>query len=233
MTHTPTKTPTSTFTNTPTATPTSTVTLTRTPVPFREYPVDNLDSGYQDGGPEDGWISGSLAGDKFGSNYRFNYAGTGKQTASWFVTLSDPGQYSVSVWYPSASNRPYNAPYTVYHSAGSTTFRVDQQRGAGQWQQLGIFSFDAGTFHVEISDDVQQQTVVMADAVKWCMLVPTPTPTTRPLGDTNGDGLVNANDVLLFANNWGQAVNETNYRCDIIEDEQIDDKDLLLLLNEW
>ena len=53
------------------------------------------------------------------------------------------GEYRVSVWYggiddPSVKQAT-NANYTVYFRGGSMSFPVDQQKGQGMWQSLGVF----------------------------------------------------------------------------------------------
>ena len=60
----------------------------------------------------------------------------------------------------------------------------------------------------------------------------TPTPTPEP-GDVTGDGIADAYDLFFFSQWWLQAENETNYRCDRLDDGTIDGDDLLLLMEEW
>jgi hypothetical protein len=50
-------------------------------------------------------------------------------------------------------NRASNAPYTINHTNGTTTIRVDQRSHGGQWITLGAFTFTAGQpATIELSD---------------------------------------------------------------------------------
>lgn len=63
---------------------------------------------------------------------------------------------------------------------------------------------------------------------------PTATPTQPPtVGDTDGDGLVNMNDVFFFSAAWHSASQEAGEGCNPVADEVIDTRDLLLLLKSW
>ena len=63
--------------------------------------------------------------------------------------------------------------YDVQHDGGLTTVTVDQSVGGGNWQDLGIFSFDSGSGgSVVLSDRLGG--VVSADAVRFRFIVPLP-----------------------------------------------------------
>jgi hypothetical protein len=69
------------------------------------------------------------------------------------------------------------------------------------------------------------------------ILTPTFTPTpTEPApvpGDTNGDGLINELDLFHFCHFWTQSAVEADPRCNPVEDDAVDAKDLLSLLSDW
>jgi len=188
--HTPTDTPTTDSTLTPSETPTQqpTMTPTRTPTPtFTSTPtpedliVDNSDPGYADVTADSSWFTGSSATTKYGPDYRYNTAGAGSDTATWTVTLSQPGMYDVSLWYPDGSNRANNSPFTVNYEGGSALVYVDQQFNGGLWHRLGSFQFEAGTYTVVLNDDAQAGQNVVADAVKWSSVYDAPTPSNTPV----------------------------------------------------
>ena len=52
-------------------------------------------------------------------------------------------------------------------------------------------------------------------------------------GDTNGDSVVNPIDPFFFSTQWYSEENATNYRCNVILDATIDERDLLWLIGEW
>jgi hypothetical protein len=114
------------------------------------------------GGP---WASSTSEPEFFGTDYQVSAAGSGQEVATWAFTLPADGMYEVSVWYTDHANRASNAPYTVVHSGGSETVRVDQRTSGGDWVSLGSWSFDASVPHsVTLTDDADG--FVIADAVR-------------------------------------------------------------------
>ena len=65
------------------------------------------------------------------------------RSATWVLPIRHEGVYEVFIWYPEASNRITDAPFTVHYSGGamSQTTRVNQQLNGGVWLSLGQFSF--------------------------------------------------------------------------------------------
>ena len=131
--------------------------------------IDNVDAGFSV--TLGSWNTGSSASGRYGSDYLYKgcVGATSNPTGSveWRPTLS-AGMHEVQVWYSSGSNRANDAPYTVHDSTGSTTIRINQQSGGGQWVSLGSFDFAAGSSgYVELSTDAQTGQVVIADAVRF------------------------------------------------------------------
>ena len=58
--------------------------------------------------------------------------------------IPEKGEYAVSVCYEPNEKNVTDASYTVYHSGGSTEFKVNQQIGGRTWIYLGTFLFDKG-----------------------------------------------------------------------------------------
>ncbi|MDR6227190.1 golvesin C-terminal-like domain-containing protein [Desmospora profundinema] len=111
------------------------------------------------------WPYSSNVSGYYGSNYQPNAKGNGSDTFTWKPFLTESGTYEVDVHYASAFDRASNAPYTVHHADGSTTKRVDQRTGGGEWQPIGKWKFDAGNTHrVVLSDDADGY--VIADAIR-------------------------------------------------------------------
>ncbi|HZF35837.1 MAG TPA: RHS repeat-associated core domain-containing protein [Candidatus Angelobacter sp.] len=86
-------------------------------------------------------------------------------SAIWTPTLPARDRYDVSAkWY----NYPYqatNAPFTVYHEAGSTTVAEDEANGDASWHLLGTFVMAPGENHRVVLTDVANGGVT-GDAVK-------------------------------------------------------------------
>lgn len=89
--------------------------------------------------------------------------------AVWTPNVPRTGNYAVYVSYASLPNSINDASYTVYHSGGKTTFRVNQQMGGGTWVYLGTFRFEQGQNkqgRVVLSTQTDGRGVVSADAVR-------------------------------------------------------------------
>ncbi len=89
--------------------------------------------------------------------------------AVWTPQVPRTGYYAVYVSYASLPNSINDAQYTVYHTGGKTSFRVNQQMGGGTWVYLGTFHFTKGQSRggrVTLSTHTESRGVVSADAVR-------------------------------------------------------------------
>ena len=134
---------------------------------------------------EDGVWSGHIAGgysadsvrilpDSLGINTRTAQTGTGPgipmSTAFWIPDIPEDGDYAVYVTYQTDSTSIDDARYIVFHTGGSTTFRVNQQMGGGTWVYLGTFHFKAGQSPqgmVSLDNSSEMHGTVNADAVRF------------------------------------------------------------------
>ncbi|MFR9781072.1 DNRLRE domain-containing protein, partial [Micromonospora sp. MS34] len=101
-------------------------------------------------------------------DYRYNNDATTGDKHTWVPTITEAGDYQVEVHYVGASDRPTNAPYTVYYNGGSKTYTVDQSTPASQgaWVTLGTHPFAAGTTGKVVLGDVSGKAAI-ADAVRF------------------------------------------------------------------
>jgi RHS repeat-associated protein len=100
-------------------------------------------------------------------DYRYNNDATTGHTHTWVPTITESGDYQVEVHFVSESDRPTNAPYTVFYSGGSKAYSVDQTGGPnGVWKTLGVHPFVAGTTGKVVLGDVANKAVI-ADAVRF------------------------------------------------------------------
>ena len=86
-------------------------------------------------------------------------------------TLTSGGTYHVYLNWTSDPSRASNVPVTVTHAYGSTQLAVNE-RLSGQWRDLGVYTFAAGT-----TGSVRVATTgtaghVIADAVKFVACAP-------------------------------------------------------------
>jgi hypothetical protein len=186
-TNTPAPTPTATSTATPTPTsthtPTSTPTPTPTPIPtptLADVIVDNTDSGFSVVGS---WFTYSAPPyPYYGSDFRYDEAGTGSEWATFVPDLPRAAGYEVFIWWGTSPDGATDAPYTVHHLGGATTVQVSLRGpvgGGGVWYSLGAYDFVAGTAgSVVISDDADGY--VGADATRFLEVGPPSTPTPSP-----------------------------------------------------
>lgn len=89
--------------------------------------------------------------------------------AVWTPDVPRTGDYAVYVSYASLPNSITDAQYTVHHTGGRTTFRVNQQMGGGTWVYLGTFRFEKGQNRqgrITLSTHTAGRGVVSADAVR-------------------------------------------------------------------
>ena len=141
------------------------------------------------------WPSSSVTSGYYGSGYRYRWAGTGSNTASWNVAIPEAGSWEVFARWTSSSNRAPNAPYTIFYENGLSTIKVNQQNAGGDWNSLGVYSFNEGTVSIVLSDDADG--VVIADAIK---LISTkePPPPPSPLSTD----IIIDDDEAVFEGAW-------------------------------
>ena len=99
-----------------------------------------------------------------------NGPGIGISSAMWIPDIPEDGDYAVYVTYQTDSTSVDDARYIVFHTGGSTTFRVNQQMGGGTWVYLGTFHFRAGRSPqgmVTLDNSSQMHGTVNADAVRF------------------------------------------------------------------
>lgn len=99
-----------------------------------------------------------------------NGPGIPMSTAFWIPDIPEDGDYAVYVTYQSDSTSIDDARYIVFHSGGSTTFRVNQQMGSGTWVYLGTFHFKKGQSPqgmVSLDNSSEMNGTVSADAVRF------------------------------------------------------------------
>uniref|UniRef100_UPI00384B7640 golvesin C-terminal-like domain-containing protein n=1 Tax=Neorhodopirellula lusitana TaxID=445327 RepID=UPI00384B7640 len=118
------------------------------------------------------WGTSSTVSEFVGSNYR--YAVGGNKTASFSPTIDVAGSYEVFANWTSDSGRATNASFDIVHAGGTTTVNVDQTQNGGEFQSLGIFTFDAGQSQWVAVRTLGTSGSVVADAIRW---VPVPTTT--------------------------------------------------------
>ncbi|MBA4149471.1 MAG: family 10 glycosylhydrolase [Verrucomicrobia bacterium] len=127
------------------------------------------------------WSTGTSAGDKFGTDYRFKGQGTGSAYLQYTPNILTAGDYQVYEWHPAGSNRTLGAPHVISYNGGAITLNVNQQINGGKWNLLGTFDFPVGTTkYVRITDGFADGgQVAMADAIKFVHVAP-PAPPAAP-----------------------------------------------------
>jgi hypothetical protein len=152
----------------------TTTSITRTYTEATESVVDNKDAGFSvssgtwktnDGGTHR-WDPSDPT-----SNYRYCTAQSGGETAraEWTCTTLPAGTYEVFAWWPVFTySMGENVAYEVHHVGGPTTVRKDQNADGGQWNSLGVYTFNASSHVVRIHNGAAVPgKYVVADAVKF------------------------------------------------------------------
>jgi len=123
-----------------------------------------------DEGPEFTIISGDWGSGEetergcYGTSVHWANAGGGAE-ARWTLKIPASGDYEVFARWTQYGNRATNTPYTIQDADGVDTVRVNQQKGGGEWNSLGIYTFSQDKPAViTITNDADQ--FVIADAVK-------------------------------------------------------------------
>ena len=99
-----------------------------------------------------------------------NGPGIPMSTAFWIPDIPEDGDYGVYVTYQSDSSSIDDARYIVFHTGGSTIFRVNQQMGGGTWVYLGTFHFRKGESPqgmVSLDNSSEMHGTINADAVRF------------------------------------------------------------------
>jgi len=129
-------------------------------VQTREVILDNDTSvaGYAEiaRNPQNAWRSG-VPGFRPASSYpanvnpfllgssRWAYTDVqGMNEITWTPDIPETGSFAVSISYPATDSSTQDARYTVHHTGGQTTFRVNQRIGGSTWHYLGTFVFRKG-----------------------------------------------------------------------------------------
>jgi hypothetical protein len=133
------------------------------------FVIDDGDTAYT---ATAGWISYSGVGVE--NDFSYKPAGNGSESATWSLSGLAPGRYRVSVTWEPYSNRPIDAPYTVFDGANAFgVLLVNQQAVPGSFVENGIHWYDLGSFVltgttlvVRLHDGVNAGSYVIADAVR-------------------------------------------------------------------
>lgn len=125
--------------------------------------MDNLDPGFSCSAT---WTVGTMATDKYSTDYRWHSTGAGSDPASWTINLPTTGKYDLYAWWPKGTNRSVVAPYLIPTSTGQVTVTVNQQQNGGKWNLLGRYSFNSGNNSILLSYWAPGGFVVCADAIR-------------------------------------------------------------------
>ncbi len=139
------------------------------------------------------WPTSQMEDVYWGDDYNYHSSGTGSNTATWTFSV-EQGDWEVYAWWSSAASRATDTPYTINHAGGSSTVRVNQETDGSEWNSLGEYSFNTGSYSVEISDDAND--VVVADAIRLVKV-----DTTQPPPPSSDTITIDNNDAT-FDGSW-------------------------------
>ncbi len=113
------------------------------------------------------WTSGSGPTD-WQTGYWWRSTQAVSDAAVFSFYLDAPAQLVVDAWWVSGTNRSAAAPFMIFNSSQQKigTVYANQQQNGGKWNTLGIYNFQAGWNHVDLSVWAAAGYVVVADAVR-------------------------------------------------------------------
>lgn len=125
--------------------------------------IDDLDTGFT---CSIAWSTGTMASDKYNTDYRWRSTGAQWEPASWTLAVPATGKYDVYAWWPKGTNRSVEAPYVIPDSRGQITVVVNQQQNGGKWNLLGRYNLNVGNNSILLSFWAPAGWVVCADAIR-------------------------------------------------------------------
>ncbi len=133
--------------------------------------LDNEDAGFSTSGI---WTTSTTTPVWGGSAIFTQEAGA---TASFRPDLPETARYRVSAWWPCAAERDRRARYEVSFAGGTDTAVVERDQrdggasGCGQWVELGVWNFTAGTDNVvrliRTENNAQNGNSTAANAIRF------------------------------------------------------------------
>lgn len=121
----------------------------------------------------EGWGETANPGNYGSSRARITLIGDGSRYVTYKPQI-EAGEYEVFGWWVASSNRAPDTPYTIYHSDGTTTVRVNQQQNDASWVSLGTYMFTGTqadsvriTNNASVSSGGVNNTYVVADAIQF------------------------------------------------------------------
>lgn len=146
--------------------------------------VDNNDAGASSVGT---WSASTTKSGYYGSDYQHD-GNTSKGSKSFTFTPNLTAEtYEVFLRWTADTNRANNVPVDIIHAGGTTTVTVNQTANGGQWNSLGIYTFNGGS-----SEGVKIRTTgttnyVIADAARFISDGSSATPTEETLDNNDSE----------------------------------------------
>jgi len=112
------------------------------------------------------WTASTITPGYYGSNYLHDgNTAKGTKTVRFTPTVTFSGRYDVYACWTSSWDRASNTPVTITSAGGTTTVRVDQRTGDGEWMFLGNHQFHAGTSGNILFSNAGTAGYVVVDAI--------------------------------------------------------------------
>ena len=119
------------------------------------------------------WINSSSIVGFQGVNYiHDDNADKGSKTATFTPNLPVAGTYNVYARWTADVGRSNNVPYSITYSAGTVPVYKNQQINGSSWQLLGTYPFNAGTGGNVVVSNTGTTGHVIADAVRFELVLP-------------------------------------------------------------
>ncbi|MCK4817679.1 hypothetical protein KA005_18060, partial [bacterium] len=110
------------------------------------------------------WYPSTLVPGYYLDGYHYSFAGSGSDIFTWAFDLPYGGEWDVFAMWSNRSTRATDSPFTINHADGFDTVYVNQEINGGEWNSLGVYTFNKGESTILLTDDANQ--AVIADAIK-------------------------------------------------------------------
>jgi hypothetical protein len=145
-------------------------TLSFTQIEFNYAPQETyllIDNGDQNFRTYGNWTTCTDGSGYLGTDYLVSTSGNGENRAQWWHLIERDSYYEVAAIWPAGIDSSANdVPYSIMHTFGMDTVRINQQVGSGLWNVLGCFYYRTGKVaSVMVSNNIRQG-IVAADAVR-------------------------------------------------------------------
>jgi len=131
----------------------------------RKYFLTNTSSFVPNTEISGNWTEDLSSEASYYGTYHWSNAGSGENQFRFNFTISTAGNYNIYSWWPAMANNSKTSCYTINHNSINSVVYADQSIKGKQWNLLGQYYFDKGSYWVLVDNDTLSGNVI-ADAIR-------------------------------------------------------------------